>query len=621
MKRLITGNEAIGLGALRAGVKVIAGYPGTPSTGAIASLLAMKLVDTHVEWSTNEKVAFEIATGVAWAGHRALCTMKMSGLNVAYDSVVSVAHSGVESGLVVYVADDPGASAGMVEQDSRGFALMCDMPMLEPATVREAFEYTKYAFELSERTKTPVFVRLVTGLSNTLSEVDVEEPAPVSQAEALLIHDINRFTKAGPVIAMTQHQDVIRRLGEAGRHMHDDGLNRLELAVKKGGVGVVAVGVTASYYREALEVLSEAGIDTAQLSFLKPAASVPFAAEEARALLGHCRKVLVLEELDPVTENELYVLAQQTGWKGDIIGKRSGHFSRVGEYGLQQVVSGVATALDAKLPEGLFQGSQTAAQQAAARPITVCAGCPHRGVFMAINTAIRRNRYKPEQVMVTGDIGCTILGMNPPFNTVWNEISMGASVSLAQGFVYAGVKTPVIATMGDSTFFHAGIPGLINAVQQGVNLTLIIMDNYWTAMTGMQVNPGTPCEFYGGCTTVVDIARIVPALGVEQFYEVDPFDYDKTLETIQQAMNLQGVKVILARRECAIAMKRRTPEFDSRIRVVDENCNLCKLCVMITGCPAISLGEKAVEIDYNQCTVCGLCIETCNRAALVKEPI
>ena len=237
---------------------------------------------------------------------------------------------------------------------------------------------------------------------------------------------------------------------------------------------------------------------------------------------------------------------------------------------------------------------------------------------MAINQAVRRAGFKKDEVMVTGDIGCTILGMNPPFNTVWNEVSMGASIPLAQGFVHAGVKTPVIATIGDSTFYHAGIAGLVNAVQHQTPLTLIIMDNGWTSMTGMQVNPGTCESFQQRGDAKLDIARIVPALGVDQFWVVDPFDFDTTARTIQNALKLPGVKVILARQECVIPARRRGVDA-GEVRVVDEKCNLCKLCITVTGCLAITLGQDAVVIDPDQCYGCGLCAAACNRDAIVVE--
>jgi len=239
---------------------------------------------------------------------------------------------------------------------------------------------------------------------------------------------------------------------------------------------------------------------------------------------------------------------------------------------------------------------------------------------MAINKAIKKLRLKRDEVMVTGDIGCTILGMNPPFYTVWNEISMGASISLAQGYVHGGVKTPVIATIGDSTFFHGGIPGLINAVQHQVPLTLIIMDNGWTSMTGMQVNPGTAEAFQQPGSRRVDIAKLIPALGVEHFYVIDPFDLEASTATLQECLTLPGVKVLVSRQECAIQAQRQG-ERAGEVRVVPENCNLCKLCITVTGCPAITLGEETIVIDPALCYGCGLCAAVCNREAIVKEPV
>ena len=501
--KLLTGNEALALGALRAGVKVATGYPGTPSTGCIESLLLLDSADlrskgVHVEWSTNEKVAFEIASGAAWAGQRALCTMKMSGVNVAYDSITSIAYSGVVGGMVIYVADDPGVSAGMCEQDSRGFAVMSDLPMLDAASVEDAYRLVQAGFEISERVGTPVFVRLVTSISSSFAPVDVDEDyLPAETRPAQLIRDIDRFTKAGSLICMAQHRDVIKRLGLAGDIAREMGLNKLSLAGKPGGVGILAAGVVAAYLDEGFEIAAQHGFDRDAVSLLTLTAVHPFPALEARELLAHCQTVLVLEELEPIVERSLYVEAQRMGWQGRILGKEAGGgdralYERVGEYGLRHIFAGMNAALpELALPAGLAQGRQGADQLAAARPITVCAGCPHRGVFMGINAAVRKAGYKKDEVMVTGDIGCTILGMNPPFNTVWNEVSMGASIPLAQGYVHAGAQTPVIATIGDSTFFHAGIAGLVNAVQHQTPILTIILDNGWTSMTGMQPNPGT----------------------------------------------------------------------------------------------------------------------------------
>jgi indolepyruvate ferredoxin oxidoreductase alpha subunit len=616
--RIVTGNEALALGALRAGVKVVTGYPGTPSSGALACLLEMNLPDRHVEWSANEKVAFEIAAGASWAGQRALCTMKMSGLNVAYDSVISIAYSGCVGGLVIYVADDSGVSAGMAEQDSRGFALMSDLPMLEPTSVSEAYELMPVAFELSEAVGTPVFVRLVTAIANSHAPVAIDEPGPPLSREPILEKDIRKYTKAGSAICIAQHRDLIGRLEQAGRMIDELGLNRLQLAGESGGLGIVASGAAAAYLREGFEIAGQYGFNPSTVSVLHVVGTNPFPVQQVRGLLEHCGTILVLEELEPYLERSLTIEARQVGFEGDIVGKIDGTFSRVGEYGVGQVVLGIAKTLELEIPHDIFVGAAEAESLAAQRPITVCAGCPHRGTYMALNQALRELRLKRDEVMVTGDIGCTILGMNPPFDSVWTEVSMGASISLAQGYVHAGVESPVIATIGDSTFFHAGIPGLVNAVQYGIPLTLIVLDNGWTAMTGMQVNPGTDAAFQPADGRRVDLARLIPALGIDHFSTIDPFDLGSATEAIKEALVLPGVKVLLARQECAIQAQRRGLSV-GEIRLIAENCNLCRRCITITGCPSISIGDDSIVIDAALCYGCGLCADVCNQGAIVRE--
>ena len=579
-------------------------------------------------------------------GSAALCTMKMSGLNVAYDSLVSTGHSGVIGGMVIYVADDPGANAGMVEQDSRGFALMSDLPMLDPVSVQDAYDLTRAAFDLSEAIGSPVFVRLVTANASSFSAVELPDEPPASawpERRPLLIRDINVYTKAGAVIAMTQHRDVIARLEKAGVWIAERGLNKLQMANSRWQVaageahdegrrtkdapcstlhaprlGIITAGIVAAYLDEAFEVVGRYGFVPAMASVLRIVSMHPLPTAEIRTLLQHCDTILVLEELEPTTENTVYIEAQRLGWEGQIIGKLSGHFERVGEYGVRHIVQGLAAATGIAIPDVLFRSQTEAEKLAAARPITVCAGCPHRGTFMAVNQAVRRSGFKKNEVMVTGDIGCTILGMNPPFNTVWNEVSMGASIGMAMGFVHAGVKTPVIATIGDSTFYHAGLPALVNAVQHQTPITLIIMDNGWTSMTGMQINPGTCEQFQGAGNARLDIAKIVPALGVDQFWIVDPFEMDDMARVLQDALKLPGVKVLLARQECAIPAKRRGVEA-GEIKVIDEKCNQCKLCITVTGCLAITLSESSINIDPEQCYACGLCAAVCKRDAIEFE--
>ncbi len=644
MKQILTGNDAVALGALRAGVRVVTGYPGTPSTEALGSLLSQDLPGRHVEWSTNEKVAFEIAAGAAWAGRRALTTMKMSGLNVAYDAVISIAYSGTNAGLVVYVADDPGVSAGMPEQDTRGFALMTDAPMLEPSSVEEAYRLTQTAFELSETIGGLVFLRLTTAVALTHAIVDVAEVPKLSPAdEVVLERDIARYTKAGAAICLGQHRALLKRLAAAGEWMHERGLHRLDVG-KNGGLGIAVVGAPAAYLGEAL---SAAGLARNEVSVLHAASTVPFPAGEVEALLRHCGSILVLEELEPHFERELTLVARRVGFAGRVVGKLDGTLSRSGEYGVEEVLHGLRAVAPGRLPtaSGLgdpsgVAGSETVlscAHMAAPRPITVCAGCPHRGTYMAIEAAIKKAGFKKDEVMVTGDIGCTILGMNLPFDLLWNEVSMGSSVSLAQGYVHAGIKTPVIATIGDSTFFHGGIPGVLNAVQHRVPLVVLVMDNGWTGMTGMQVNPGTAeSEQKGGRR--IDLAEIIPALGVDRFAISDPYDLPATTAILTEFLKEPaGVRVLLARRECAIQARRRgagAGAAGGAIHFDSAKCVLCKRCIQITGCPALSLlsagqlGQnratgspgsavrQRITIDKSLCTGCGLCAAVCPTQAL-----
>lgn len=616
-RKILTGNESIALGALQAGAKVLTGYPGTPSTGVITHLLTLDLPDRYVEWSVNEKVALEIAAAAAWAGHRSLCTMKMSGVNVAYDSLISIAYSGVNGGMVIYVADDPGVSAGMCEQDTRTFALMADLPILEASSVADAYTLIQKAFEISEAVKTPVFVRLVTSLSNSYSAVEVDEPGPPPDRQPILENDISRYTKAGAVICMNQHRDLLTRLEKSADLIEKHSINKLALAEKKGGLGIIAAGVLIAYLDEYFDAARKNGLALDDVSVLEVRACNPFPAKLARQLFDHCGKILVLEELEPVLEKALIIEARQAGYDGKIIGKLDGTFSRVGIYSVKTIVEGIAKSMDMDIPDSAML-SPAPETLAAARPITFCAGCPHRGTYMALNQALKKMRLKKDFVMVTGDIGCTILGMNPPFNSVWTEVSMGASIGLAQGYVHSGLKTPVVATMGDSTFFHGGIPGLINAVQHQTDLTLIILDNGWTAMTGMQTNPGTADGFQKGGARV-DIAKLIPAMGVSHFSIIDPFNYVESIRAIQEALSLPGVKVILSRQECAIQAMRQKKQA-GKVTVVAENCNLCKLCILTTGCPAIEIGDGTIVIDQDLCYGCGLCADVCNREAILKEP-
>lgn len=617
MKKTISGNEAIAYGALAAGVRVVSGYPGTPSTEVIQSMLKMDLPGTDVEWSTNEKVAFEVAAGAAHIGHRALCTMKMSGLNVCYDSLIGIAYSGCKGGLVVYVADDPGVTAGMCEQDTRGFAAMSDMPMLEPGSVEEVYEMTKIAFDMSEEIQGPVFLRLVTNNSQSHAVVDIEERVIPKESQPLPVRDTAKYTKAGAAICMTQHQDLINRLDKAEKFLAKKELNRLSLG-EKGGVGVISVGIVNGYRQEAFAALEAAGVDLSGISTLELIASIPYAKDKIAAMIDNCDTILVCEELEAYVEKYVYVTAYKMGKKIQIIGKEDGTYRRIGEYDAEIVEKGICKALEIEMPENLVRPEVTSEELCTKRPIGFCAGCPHRGTYMGVEAGLKKAGYKKEEVFITGDIGCTILGCNAPFNILWTELAMGASIPLAQGMIYGKLEAPVIATIGDSTFFHAGLPGLVNAVQHNMNITVIILDNGWTAMTGMQVNPGTIQEYQQGEWKQLDIERVVKGLGVDQLYVVDPYKYQTVADAVADSLTKKGVKVILSRRECAIQAARRKVKY-SPVVFDSEKCKNCKKCINQTGCSAISYKDGKISIDKSTCNNCGLCTQVCPFDALVKE--
>jgi len=633
MKRLLIGNQAVAWGALRAGISVAAGYPGTPSSEALTELLryaAEHPESPYVEWSVNEKVAFEVATGAAWTGKRALATMKMSGANVAADSILSVAYSGSPGGLLLYVADDPGAEAGMPEQDSRLFAQWAGLPVLEPSTPQRVYELTRLAFELGERCQLPVILRSVTSVAHARSEVEGElDYVPLERAPAFT-KDITRYTKAGAAICIAQHEALLERLQVVERAAADAGVNRLAPGRERPELFVVAAGSLIPYVQETLAASQRfGGFSTLFLESL-----YPLDRAAAGRMFEGAAAVLILEELEPFVEMLLRSEASRLGWPGTILGKLDGLLPRVGKYGREAIDRGLealASSGRAARPGTRKPLAPPAAPLPAApagaqvkHPITFCAGCPHRGTFMAINRALKKIGRDRDNTVVTGDIGCTILGMNPPFHTCWTEVSMGSSIGLAQGFARAGIEGPLLATIGDSTFFHAGIPPLINAVQHGTDLLVIILDNGWTSMTGFQVNPGTDERFQRAGSIRVDIEGIVRGMGIEQVQVLAPFQQEPAVESIAAALQAPGVKVLISRQECALTVARREPP--ARIFQVDpEKCTFCRACLRETGCPALAVraaGDKTrMSIDPELCTGCGLCFTCCRFDAIHERSV
>lgn len=615
MKKLLTGNEAIAEGVIESGVEVVTGYPGTPSTEVILTLLPQKEeLGIHIEWSTNEKVAFEIAAGVAWAGKRALVTMKMSGVNVAADSLASIAYSGCTGGLVIFVADDPGVSAGMPEEDSRYYAKSMVVPMLDLASQQECLDYVKLAFEISEKIGGPIFLRSTTDISHVASDVEIGKKIKLEKREAHFERDIAKYTKAGAAWCMAQHQDALSRLTKASKISDscttESGIKVNETHFEQGSKqGVIYAGAVEGNFKEALKKYN------LKLSWLKIGMVHPLPEERIKKFLEKVDRVLVLEELDPLVEAEVIRIAYPLNKKVKILGKFDKTLSLIGNYSFKKIKKSLEVLLKIKLESG--QDSkilERTKELEVKRSTSFCIGCPHRGTYFALNKAIKNLKYKKDEIIITGDIGCTILGISKPFESCWTEVAMGASIGLAQGFKWAGIKKPVIATIGDSTFFHAGIPPLINAIYQKVPLTVIILDNGWTAMTGFEENPGT-INLDGSSTKRVDIVEICRGCGIEDIQIIDPYQSNKAIDAIAKTIEYPGVSVIVSRRECALQTKRRKIRFPQR-KVKIDKCTGCRICLSSLACPAMifhpkDANSKAYMEITSACFGCGLCEFTC----------
>jgi indolepyruvate ferredoxin oxidoreductase alpha subunit len=608
---LLSGNQAIARAAIEAGVTLVTGYPGTPSTYVIEALLRVPGLGFRVEWAVNEKVAFELATGVSWSGQRSLVTMKMSGLNVAADAFLSVQFSGTRGGLVLYVADDPNTYYGMVEQDSRYYARLASAPMLMPASPQEALDFTRQAFELSEQVGRPVMVLGTTTLANMSEGVRVGMVEPIRRKPSFEFN-VAKYAKAGPSACVQQHVDALGALTRFG--ILTDALNQLRLNDSR--IGVITAGVAWNYLQEATELSSVTP------STLKLGVAHPLPMDTIRALVSMSDTVIVLEELEPLVEEAVRSIRAELNHRLTVIGKIDGPLSRTGDYDVERVLTALREVYGDKVPDSSARGAYADRSHDLRVPRlnTFCAGCPHRATYYALNQAVSRLGFKKDEVIVTGDIGCTILGMNEPFESCWTEIAMGSSISLAQGFKYAGIQTPVIATIGDGTFFHGGIPALLNASHHKTDVTIVILDNHWISMTGMQPHVGSAVWSPTAERVAIRVEDVVKAAGIRHVRRVNPYQTEKMIDTLTEAISFRGVAVVISDAECALQRKRRK-QGDVSLRVKPEKCvglDVCKpSCLETLGCPAIERGpDGKAFINPDVCTACGLCRHVCSHGAI-----
>lgn len=577
MKKLLLGNAAVAQGAYEAGVRVVASYPGTPSTEITENIV--KYDEIYAEWSPNEKVAAEVAIGASIGGARAMSCMKHVGLNVMADPIFTVSYTGVNGGLVFCVADDPGMHSSQNEQDSRHYAKASKIAMLEPSNSQECKEYTRRAFELSEEFDTPVFIRLSTRISHSQSLVEMGERANVELKD--YEKNIGKYVMM-PANAVKRHVVVEDRIHKLTDFAENCEFNTVEMNDTK--IGVITSGISYMYAKEALG-------DKA--SYLKLGMVYPLPEKLIKDFAEKVDKLYVIEELDPVIEEHCKALGVE------VIGKDI--FTLLGEYTPTMIKSAI---LNESAPE-----SCELTETIPARPPVLCPGCPHRGVFYVL---------KKLGLVVSGDIGCYTLGAIPPLASVDTTICMGASVSAALGMAKARgaeFNKKLVSVIGDSTFMHSGITGLIDIVYNKGNNTVIILDNSITGMTGHQDNPTTGYTIRGEETKQVNLLTFCKAVGIEHVTVADPFDIKNFEKIVKEETNREEPSVIIAQRPCALL---KSVKYTGHCTVT-ENCKKCKMCMKL-GCPAISeTADGSIKIDLTQCNGCGLCMNVCPFDAIKKE--
>lgn len=569
-KRLMLGNEAIARGAYEACARVMSAYPGTPSTEV--SEYAAKYDELYAEWAPNEKVAFEVAAGASYAGARSMVCMKHVGVNVAADPMFTCAYTGVNGGLVILVADDPGMHSSQNEQDSRFYARSAHIPMLEPSDSAEAKDFVKEAFKLSEDYDTPVFVRTTTRLAHSQSLVEEEERENVPLKP--YVKNVSKYTMM-PASAIGRHVAVEAREDRLANDVNSFDLNREEMS--DTDLGVVCSGVVYQYVKEALP----------HASVFKLGVVYPLPIERIRAFAKKVKRLVVVEELEPFFENQLK--ANGIACEGKSL------FSKQGEIF-------VSTIREKLLGEKL----NVEKQDLPVRPPVMCAGCPHRGVFYILSKL---------KLTVSADIGCYTLGAQPPLCAVDTVLCMGASIGVAHGFEKAAGREQskhTVAVIGDSTFIHSGITGLINAVYNKSNITLIILDNSTTGMTGHQQHPATGLTLKQEPAKILDIVELCKVCGADSVRVLDSYDLENVEKAVKEETACDGVSVIIAKRPCALLDKKYPPALKI------EDCKRCGMCLKI-GCPAIEKQlDGGAKINPSLCVGCKLCVKLCKFNA-IKE--
>ena len=585
-KLFLMGNEAIALGSLHAGVNLVAGYPGTPSTEILETAAKRNDGSVYVEWSVNEKAALELAAGASYAGARTLVTMKQVGLNVASDPLMSLAYIGVKGGMVIVSADDPGPISSQTEQDTRHFARFSKLPVFDPSSPEEAYLMVKAAFELSEKYNTPVLLRPTTRVCHGCASVEVSESKTEHKPEGF-IRDTQRWV-IFPRTAYLAHVNIEKRNPSIGDELSYSPYNRL---VKGGKKGIACGGISYAYVCEALDGVKH------DAALLKVGTPHPFPEKLALDFLEGLEEVMVIEELDPVIERELIYICGKYHLNVNINGKLSGCVQPAGENTVESVKQILSKFLEINYPA---LGNTQPLPALPVRPPVLCAGCPHRASFYAVKQAV-----KGRKAVFCGDIGCYTLGNAQPLDMVDTCLCMGADVTIAQGIKRVEPDTLSFAFIGDSTFFASGLTGVVNAVYNNTDIILVVLDNSTTAMTGHQPHPGTGLKMTPEPGHKISIERVLEAIGVSYLKVVDPFDLKAAVNTVKEAAELKGVRAVIFRSPC-IAIIKPAPGFE-----VSDKCIKCKKCIRELGCPAIVIDDEKVKIEASLCYGCAVCAQVC----------
>ena len=600
-KIMLLGNEAIARGAVEAGVAFATTYPGTPSSEVSLNLFQMsRESDLYFEYSTNEKVALEVAAAAANSGLRTFCMMKHVGLNVAADPLMTLAYIGVTAGMVILTADDPAMFSSQNEQDNRYYSKFGHFPMFEPSSVAEAKDMIKEAFELSETLKQPVILRTTTRINHSNAFVTFGE-IKERQTKGRFERDPMRCVTV-PAVARVLHVKLLERMDKAAEMSESSEFNFI---TGQGVWGVVANGVSYHYAQDAVKDL---GIES-KVKILRPGFSNPLPKNKIKDFLAGCEKVLVIEEGEPFMEEAVKAFAQEAGLVIPILGKTDALFTSLGEFDPAMVREKIATFFGIDYtPAPKIDTSDV--PEIANRPPNLCSGCSHRATFYAIKQAAQGM-----DVIHPSDIGCYTLGFMPPLSIGDFVICMGGSVSTSCGFSKA-TDQKVVSVVGDSTFFHSGITGLVNAVFNRHNFTLVILENGITAMTGHQPHPGVDMDLMGmSGYGRVDIENLVKALGVEHVSVIKPFKVNKSIETLKEAMAFDGVSVVISKEPCILWAKgiklKKTRAFE-----VTDKCKDHKDCINSIACPSFYIEEGRVKIDADTCVGCALCAQICPENAI-----